>query len=55
MSGTIYNFFWLYIQDLHNNYVEDPRVLKVNPLSPVKMKSILEKALSNAIKKVNGK
>ena len=41
--------------DLHNDYVEDPRVLQVNPLSPVRMNSILEKALSNAIKNVNGK
>ena len=55
MNGPINNFFWLYILDLHNNYVEDPRVLKVNPLSPVRMNSILEKALSDAIKNVNVK
>ena len=55
MNGPIYNFFWLYILDLHNNYVEDPRVLKVNPLSPARMNSILEKALSDAIKNVNVK
>ena len=53
MNETRYNFFWLYILDLHNNYVEDPRVLKVNPLSPVRMNSILEKALMDAIKNVN--
>ena len=45
MNGPRYNFFWLYILDLHNNYVEDPRVLKLNPLGPVRMENILENAL----------
>ena len=49
MNGARYNFFWIYILDLHNNYVEDPRVLKVNPLSPYRMDSILE----NMFKKMN--
>ena len=26
INGPRYNFFWLYILDLHNHYVEDPRV-----------------------------
>ena len=42
MNGARYNFFWIYILDLHNNYVEDPRVLKVNSLYPFRMDSILE-------------
>ena len=50
MNGPRYNFFWIYILDLHNNYVEDPRVVKVNPLSPIRMSSILEKVLSDAMK-----
>ena len=45
-------FIWLYILDLHNNYVEDPRVLKVNPLSPVRMDKILENILANSLMKV---
>ena len=44
MNGPRYNFFWIYILDLHNHYVEDPRVLKVNPLSPYRMQSIFENA-----------
>ena len=52
MNGPRYNFFWLYILDLHNNYVEDPRVLKVNPLSPVRMDKILENILANSLMKV---
>ena len=55
MNGPRYNFFWLYILDLHNNYVEDPRVLKVNPLSPLRMSTILEKTLSDAMKNINVK
>ena len=51
MNGPRYNFFWLYILDLHNNYVEDHRVLKLNPLSTVRMDSILDSLLSNAVKK----
>ena len=50
MNGPRYNFFWIYILDLHNNYVEDPRVVKVNPLSPIRMSSILEKVLRDAMK-----
>ena len=50
MNGPRYNFFWIYILDLHNNYVEDPIVVKVNPLSPIRMSSILEKVLSDAMK-----
>ena len=42
MNGTRYNFFWLYILDLHNHYVEDPQVQKINPLFPVRMQSIIE-------------
>ena len=42
----MYNFFWLYILDLKNQYVEDNRVLKINPLSltsaKIKDKNILE-------------
>ena len=45
MNGPRYNFFWIYILDLHNNYVEDPRVLKVNPLSQVRLDTILEELL----------
>ena len=52
MNGPRYNFFWLYILDLHNNYVEDHRVLKLNPLSTVRMDSILDSLLSNAVKNV---
>ena len=55
MNGPIYNFFWLFILDLHNNYVEDPRVLKVNPLSPLRMSTILEKTLRDAMKNINVK
>ena len=32
-----YSLFLLYHLDLHNNYVEDPRLLKVTPLSLFKM------------------
>ena len=53
MNGPRYNFFWLYILDLHNNYVEDHRVLKLNPLSTVRMDSILDSLLSNAVKKMS--
>ena len=45
MNSERYNFFWIYILDLHNNYVEDPRVLKVNPLSQVRLDTILEELL----------
>ena len=55
MNGPRYNFFWLYILDLHNNYVEDPRVLKVNMLSPLRMASIFDKTLSDAMKNINVK
>ena len=55
MNGPRYNLFWLYILDLHNNYVEDPRVLKVNPLSPFRMNSILEQALCDALKDIKMK
>ena len=40
---------------LHNDYVEDPRVLKVNPLSPLRMSTILEKTLCDAMKNINVK
>ena len=50
MNSPRYNFFWLYVLDMHNNYVEDPRVLKLNPLSPVRMSTILDKVLNNAMK-----
>ena len=50
MNSPRYNFFWLYVLDMHNNYVEDPRVLKLNPLSPVRMSNILEKVLNDAMK-----
>ena len=53
MNGPRYNFFWLYILDLHNHYVEDHRVLKLNPLSSVRMDSILESLLSNSVKKMS--
>ena len=49
MNGPRYNFFWLYILDLHNNYIEDSRVLRMNPLSPVQMESILEGLLGDAV------
>ena len=39
--------------DLHNNYVEDQRVLKVNPLSPVRMEKILDEVLKTALKKMS--
>ena len=29
MNGLRYDYFWLYILDLHNNYVEDPRVVSI--------------------------
>ena len=51
MNGPRYNFFWLYILDLHNHYVEDNRVLKMNPLSPVRMDTILDSLLNNVVKK----
>ena len=50
MNSPRYNFFWLYVLDMHNNYVEDPRVLKINPMSPVRMSNILDKVLNNAMK-----
>ena len=53
MNGPRYNFFWLYILDLHNNFVEDHRVLKVNPLSPVRMEEILDEVLKSAIKNMS--
>ena len=53
MNGPRYNFFWIYILDLHNNYVEDPRIVKMNPMSPFRMESILEKACENAMKSMN--
>ena len=51
MNAARHKFFWLYVLDLHNHYVEDPRVQKVNPLSPVRMHSILETLLIENIKK----
>ena len=51
--GQEYNFFWHYILDMHNNYVEDPRFLKVNPLSHLRMSNISEKTLSDAMKNIN--
>ena len=53
MNGQRYDFFWVYILDLHNHYVEDHRVLKLNPLSSVRMDSILESLLSDSVKKVS--
>ena len=53
MNGPRYNFFWVYILDLHNHYVEDHRVLKLNPLSSVRMDTILESLLSNSVKKMS--
>ena len=53
MNGPRYNFFWLYILDLYNHYVEDHRVLKLNPLSPVRMDTIIESLLNNAVKKMS--
>ena len=53
MNGPRYNFFWLYILDLYNHYVEDHRVLKLNPLSPVQMDTIIESLLNNAVKKMS--
>ena len=53
MNGPRYNFFWLYILDLHNNYIEDSRVLRMNPLSPVRMESILEGLLEDAVTKMS--
>ena len=50
MNGPRYNFFWLYVLDMHNSYVEDPRVQKINPLSQVRMSTILEKTLNDAMK-----
>ena len=50
MNGPRYNFFWLYILDLHNHYVEDHRVQKVNPLSTVWMDQILSDMMISAIK-----
>ena len=47
MNGKRYNFFWIYILDLHNHYIEDPRVLKANPLSPIRLQAILENAMKN--------
>ena len=49
-QDTIFSGFFL-----HNNYVEDPRVLKVNPLSPLRMSTILEKTLRDAMKNINVK
>ena len=53
MNGPRYNFFWLYILYLYNHYVEDHRVLKLNPLSPVQMDTIIESLLNNAVKKMS--
>ena len=53
MNGPRYNFFWVYILDLHNHYVEDHRVLKLHPLSSVRMDTILESLLSNSVKKMS--
>ena len=50
MNGLRYNFFWLYVLDMHNSYVEDPRVQKINPLSQVRMSTIIEKTLNDAMK-----
>ena len=50
MNGPRYNFFWLYILDLHNHYVEDPRVQKFNPLSAVRIDQILSDMMISAIK-----
>ena len=44
---------WQFGANLHNHYVEDHRVLKLNPLSPVRMDTILENLLSNAVKKMS--
>ena len=49
MNGPRYNFFWIYILDLHNNYIEDNRLLRVNPLSPICMNEILIKQAWEAI------
>ena len=49
MNGPRYNFFWLYILDLHNHYVEDHRGQKVNPLSTI-MDQILSDMMISAIK-----
>ena len=53
MNDQRYNLFWLYILDLHNHYVEDNRVLQMNPLSPVGMDTILDSLLNNAVKKMS--
>ena len=55
MNEPWYNFFWLYILDLNKNLVEDPRVLKVKSLSPVRMDKIREKILANSMMKVDVK
>ena len=52
MNSARYNFFWIYILDLHNNYVEDPRVLKVNPLSPIRLQNILEERIKTSFNKM---
>ena len=52
MNPARYNMFWLYILDLHYHYVEDPCLLKMNPLSPVRMKTILDKLLEKEMKKI---
>ena len=52
MNNARYNFFWIYILDLHNNYVEDPRVLKVNPLSPIRLQNILEERIKTSFNKM---
>ena len=52
MNRARYNMFWIYILELHNNYVEDPRLLKMNPLSPTRMKTILDNLLEMEMKKI---
>ena len=52
MNMCRHNIFWIYILDLHNNYIEDPRLLKMNPLSPARMESILENVLEETMKKL---
>ena len=52
MNRNRYNIFWIYILELHNHYIEDHRLLKVNPLSPFRMEHILKTAMENAMKKM---
>ena len=52
MNRIRYNIFWIYILELHNHYIEDHRLLKVNPLSPFRMEHILKTAMESAMKKM---